>query len=89
MEDLNALFKDQNWSVQIQLESTAMDVYLTLEHWQRWFSSGQQRLSYSDHLSQSLSTHEIIRVREAFEQNCTHQTVAWQTAIALIKASPT
>jgi putative ATPase len=88
IEDLNGLFKAQNWSAQIQLESTAMDVYLTPEHWQRWFAPGQQRPSYGDHLSQSLSTPEITRVRQAFAQHCTHQTVAWQTAIAFIKASP-
>lgn len=71
----------------ITVEQTVTHLRITPALIDRWFSPGQDRPSYADHLSASLSSAELATLRAIVVQRLSHQVVEWQGAIAFVSIS--
>ena len=85
-EGLVSIFEALGLQVNITLEESCFDLYVTTELLERWFSSTSQRLSYRDRLLVHLSEAEVEEVRSQMTQQLLNQTVTWKTQIAYFAA---
>ncbi|HEY9616556.1 MAG TPA: AAA family ATPase [Microcoleaceae cyanobacterium] len=86
--DLTTWCQTAGLTPQIHLEMMTTEIRVTPALFNRWFSSGSDRPSYQDHLSQHLSEAEITKIREALVTALNQQQVQWASAIAFIQAQP-
>lgn len=82
---LETLCKKLGLDIDIQLEHTTTEMQVTPAMIERWFNSGNQRLSYGDRLAQLLSDAELKTVREVFDRLLSNQQVQWQAAIGFMR----
>ncbi len=87
-EDLKTIFQATGFTATVQLQPTQADFRITPAVLERWFSPGQDRPSYGDRLSQSLSKPDIHNIQQAFTQALNQQQVQWEGAIAWVQATP-
>ena len=83
-DDLLPLFEDAEFKVEIQVEQTSTMLPITAKTLERWFAVGREKPSYSDRLSEVLSTKDMGKVQQVFTQQLKGQTVTWGGAIAFI-----
>ncbi len=86
IDDIRQAFEANRLTVKMHLEHTKTELRITPDLMERWFSPGQTRPSYFDHLSQTLTTTQLNTIRDWFGRSLTHQTVKWKGAITLIAA---
>ncbi|PZD72366.1 Replication-associated recombination protein A [Acaryochloris thomasi RCC1774] len=80
------LFEELGLQVEVILEESSFDLYVTAQLLERWFSSTSERLSYRDRLLVHLSEGEVGEVRSQMTQQLLNQTITWKTQIAYISA---
>jgi putative ATPase len=89
MNDLLMAFRSAGFKVHCDVEQIAHDLYITPQWMDRWFSTGDESLSYGDRLGQTLSPAEIEQIRAVLAQHLLRQTVRWERSIAYITATIT
>lgn len=80
--DLQTAFADQ--PITIDLEQTAMSLYVTPKLIERWFAEGGDRPSYGKHLGQHCSAKDVKQIQALLSQKLLHQTIQWQTTLAFV-----
>lgn len=86
--DLQRWLTAAGLTAEIHIDHTRTDMRISPATLERWFSRGQDRPSYGDHLAQTLSAADVAKVQQVFSRELTHQVVPWSGAIALICAQP-
>jgi putative ATPase len=85
--DLHDLFNSVGLACDVQKQVQTTQVYLNASAIDRWFTAQKSpRLSYLDHLSQSLKSPDIQKIQRLFETQLRNSTVSWNTSILWIKA---
>jgi putative ATPase len=84
VSDLQAAFSLEGLPATIQLERSPIQLHITPAVIERWFSPSTSTPSYGDYLRRTLAPQEVDAIRDRFLQTLSHQTIAWQTAIAYI-----
>jgi putative ATPase len=87
VEQLQTILQSVGLQVDSYIEPMQTQLRITPALLERWFSSGSDRPSYVDYLSQDLTPSEITILKDHMVSVLHHQTVAWNGAIAFVKAS--
>lgn len=85
-DGLQQIFQELGLQVNVALEESSFDVYVTEQLLKRWFSSTEERVSYRDRLLLHLSEEEVGEVRSQMTQQLLNQSITWRTQIAYISA---
>lgn len=85
--DVLALLQSQNLRVKLHLEHTQTELQITPSLLDRWFNTGQERPSYADQLSESLSSTELSTVRDIFIKTLKNKAVMWAGTIGFYQIS--
>ena len=72
--------------VQLELERSQFELYVTEQLLERWFVSAGERVAYGDQLQDQLSSREVEEVRSALTQALLYQTVSWTTSVVYVTA---
>jgi putative ATPase len=85
-DDLKHLFETAGFQTTIRVEHTQTETRITPTLLSRWFGTGNNRPSYGDRLSNSLTSAELDTVTEVFTKQLAHRVVQWNGAIGFVKA---
>ncbi|MCP6758498.1 MAG: AAA family ATPase [Fischerella sp. CENA71] len=86
-EDLREAFESAGLVVEVSLERSCTQMYITSAFMNRLFSANATRPSYAQRLVGKLKAEEIADVHELWKQQLLNQIVTWESTIAFIKAA--
>ncbi|MBD3881177.1 AAA family ATPase [Phormidium tenue FACHB-886] len=86
--DLLPAFEAAGFTASVEVERSQTETRITTAAIDRWFSAGQERLSYAEQLASSLSNAEIEKVQALLSKTLSDQVVAWESAIAFYRLIP-
>ncbi len=90
-QELRVTFEAAGLVVELKSERYATQMYITPALLERWFSptaaTTKERPTYAQHLARFLKTTEVRAVQDLFTRSLLHQTVAWSSTIAFVKAT--
>jgi putative ATPase len=85
-DGLRSLLESAGLTVEMQIESTEQEMWISAALLERWFGPGvEQRVSYGDRLAEQLSKTDLAAVRKSC-QRLEHQRVTWRGAIVVGRA---
>jgi putative ATPase len=84
-DELRSLLELAGLKVEMQMESTVQEMWISSALLERWFSQGGERSSYGDRLAERLSLADVAVIREACRR-LENQRLKWQGAIAVVEA---
>jgi putative ATPase len=87
-EDLVQLLIQAGWIVHSQMQSFTTPLQVTSTLLRRWFSPGEARPSYRDHLSHGLAASQLQTVQQLLTRHLLNQVIPWQSTLVLLRASP-
>ena len=87
--DLQAAFEAAQMVVEMTIERSTTQMYITQAVIERWFAptttSPKERPTYAQHLARFLNVAEIHAVQDIFTRSLLDQTVTWASSTAFIK----
>lgn len=87
-DDLKLAFEAAGFVVDVKTERSRTEMHVTPTVLHRWLTpSTAGRPSYANHLAEILSPKELRVVEEVLTRSLLHQTVAWESTIAFVKAT--
>ncbi|GAB1538591.1 AAA family ATPase [Scytonema sp. NUACC21] len=81
-DDLQRAFEDAGLVVEVEVERSITQMYITSAFIERLFALNPAKPSYADRLALNLKPEEIQTLKELLTQCLLHQTVNWETTIA-------
>ncbi|MEM1367502.1 MAG: AAA family ATPase [Cyanobacteria bacterium P01_H01_bin.15] len=84
VKDLELYLKDSGLLVDIELETSSNQLYISPGLLERWFASttNNEQITYATRLGQTLSKKEIQTIQECLNRKLLRQTVSWSNVIA-------
>jgi putative ATPase len=77
VEELRSYFEQAGFEVEMQIEQSQTEVYLSSKMFDRWFAPDS---TYTTHLAKRLKSSEVSQIQQLFSTRLLNQTVNWRSS---------
>ncbi|MBD2081488.1 AAA family ATPase [Leptolyngbya sp. FACHB-17] len=86
VQDLQLYFEQAGFEVEMQIEPSQTEMYLSRSLFDRWFTTNSDQPTYAERLAQCLTAAEVRQIQQLFLAHLLDQTVTWKSRTLWIQA---